>query len=980
LIVFLWGALVPLSRAEASKPGAEDAQFITDTWKVEDGLPHNSITSILQTRDGYLWLGTPNGLARFDGVRFSAVRGGDVSALKSNRILCLYEDRQGALWIGTRDGGLACYQRGQFACFTFRDGLSSDTVLCISEDNAGDLWVGTASGLNRRTDGRFVNFFKTDGLSDDRVNAILQARVGPLLIATGKGLCRFSAGRLKKCDVPDLPWAQGGIGFVCEPSEGQIWIAGDRGLCQLGAAGADGGMAAARVLPANVLALTKRKTGEIWFGTADGDLCRLEAGSTTGVQTRVGHFPSAIAALCEDREGNLWIGTANDGLYRLKQRQFHWIPFPEDLDPSQPPSVFETRDGQVWLASADKGLYQSHNGRFELAERWPLPKGVVVQTVQGIRPGEFWIGTQGEGLFHYQDGSLSHFSQGDGLSDSTIESLWADKDGSLWIGTRNGGLNRLRDSVITRFNTLWGFSGNFASALVRDAHGTFWIGTTGDGLFEFAQDRVRGFTNNAALPSRHILTLHADEAGCLWVGTAAGLCRVNGGQITTFTASNGLTDDPVNQLQSDDQGNLWVGCNHTLFRLGKAQLEACARGQIRRIDAVAYGKADGLPNFQCLSGAQPRYGRERGATVWFATTRGLAVVEPSRLQWNTQPPPVAIEQMLVDGQSVPLAEPIRVPPGKQSLQFQYTALSLTAPEKVRFRYRLEGVDRNWNDVCDTRSARYHKVPPGTCRFHVLACNNDGVWNEAGAALTVVLVPFWWATVWFRLTAALALAALLGGLYRLRRARRREIELLRVKIAGDLHDEVGSSLWSITLLSQMLEKHEALPAECRQTAGNVHRIAVQTSNSIRDIVWLINPAFDTVEDLVMRMKDFSGIALRGVECRWRCDGTNLFEKLSLDLRKNLLLLFKEAVTNVSKHARATRVEIHLEERAGLWRLIVRDNGVGFDPARPTTGNGLESLRARARKIGARLEIQSQPGQGTTLVFTTPSRIPKRKFKP
>ena len=949
---------------------------LVDTWQAEDGLPHNSVTSILQTRGGYLWLGTLNGLVRFDGIRFLTFRTADTPALMSNRILCLYEDRQGVLWIGTRDGGLTCYQRGQFTSVTFREGLSSDTVLCINEDQTGQLWVGTASGLNRRTEGGFVNFFKTDGLPDDRVNAILQPRAGPLLFATSKGLCRFSAGRLRECEVPGLPWVQGDLGFLYQDHAGRIWIAGNGRLCQLGVTDPVRGMAATRVLAANVLALAERESGGIWFGTADGDLYPVAAGSAAQVPKRVWHFPSALTALCGDREGNLWAGTANDGLYRLKQRQFQWVPFPEELGQSQISSVFEAPDGGLWLATSDKGLYQSRNGRFEFIEHLPLPDGVVVRTVCGIRKGEYWVGTLGEGLFHCKDGSFAHFSQNDGLSDSAIEALCAEKDGSLWIGTRNGGLNRLKGSEITRFNTPWGFSGNFASVLVRDAQGTLWIGTTGDGLFKFTQDRVWAFTNNVGLPSPYILTLHADDAGLLWVGTAAGLSRVKGGQVTAFTARNGLSDDAVSQLQSDEEGNLWIGCNHTIFRLSKAQLDACARRQLLRIDAVSYGKADGLPNFQCRLDTQARSGHE--GKVWFSTTKGLAVVEPSRLRLNTLSPPVVIEQVLVDNESVALTDLIRVPPGKESLQFQFTALSLTAPEKVRFRYQLEGVDRDWNEVGDTRTARYPKVPPGSYRFRVLACNNDGVWNEAGASMAVTLVPFWWATGWSRLAAALALAALLGGLYRLRRARRREIERLRVRVAGDLHDDLGSSLWSIALLSQVLEKHEALPFEYRQTAGEVHRIAVQTSNSIRDIVWLINPAFDTVQDLVLRMKDFAGIVLRGIECRWRCDGANLSSKLSLDLRQNLFLFIKEALTNISKHAQATVVEVQLEERADLWRLIIRDNGAGFDPGQPTTGNGLKNLRARTQKMGARLEIQSKLGQGTTVIFTTRSRLGRRNF--
>jgi signal transduction histidine kinase len=331
------------------------------------------------------------------------------------------------------------------------------------------------------------------------------------------------------------------------------------------------------------------------------------------------------------------------------------------------------------------------------------------------------------------------------------------------------------------------------------------------------------------------------------------------------------------------------------------------------------------------------------------------------------PPPVVIEHVLVENEDVPLNGAVRVAPGKESLQFQYTALGFTAPGKVLFRYQLEGFDRDWSEVSASRTARYPKVPPGKYRFRVLARNNDGVWNEDGASIAIVVIPFWWQTNWFRLATAGAVVGALGGLYRLGQNRRREIERLRVRIASDLHDDVGSSLWSITLLSRMLAQHGALSSEGQQDANEIHRIAVQTSNSIRDIIWLINPAFDSLQDLVLRMKDAAGTMLGGTEYRLTCEGIDLARKLPPDFRQNIFFLFKEALTNIAKHARATQVEVRLEERLGQWRFVLRDNGVGFDPTAETAGNGLKNLRARAVKMGATLEIESQPGQGTTLVL-------------
>ena len=329
---------------------------------------------------------------------------------------------------------------------------------------------------------------------------------------------------------------------------------------------------------------------------------------------------------------------------------------------------------------------------------------------------------------------------------------------------------------------------------------------------------------------------------------------------------------------------------------------------------------------------------------------------------------MVLEQVLVENEPVPLSAKIRVPPGRGKIQVQYTALSLTAPEKVRFRVRLAGFDRDWVEMAGNRSARYTQVPPGRYDFRVRACNNDGVWNEAGAGVALDVAPFWWQTVWFRVGVVVLAAATGAGVIRMRQARRREIERLRVRLAADLHDELGSSLWSITLLSRMLQKDGQMGMEERRDVGEIHRIAQHSSSAIRDIVWLINPAYDTAQDLVLRMRDFARTMLRGVEHGLQCGSVDPSRKLPLDFRQNVLLLFKEAVTNIGKHAQASQVEILLHESAGNWQLTIHDNGVGFDPAGDSSGHGLKSLHQRTKRIGGELTIKSQPGGGTSVTLT------------
>ncbi len=648
------------------------ADWVMDTWQTEAGLPHNSVTAILQAGDHYLWVGTSNGLARFDGVRFATYRVMDEPGLRSNRILCLHEDSRGAIWIGTEEGGLARYRGGQFTSLTTAEGLSSDTVLCLREDKAGDLWVGTASGLNRRRAGQFNTFFKVDGLPDDRVGAVCRPRTAPLLFATEKGLCQFSGERLSPYGAPAWSEMQTNICCLHSDREGQLWMGGEEGLFRLPASGANGTDPPTKVSSASVLCLAEGADGSVWFGTSAGDLWRGAApGATNSLgPQRVWHFPGPVTTLHEDNEGNLWAGTAGDGLHRLKRRQLRLIPLAERLGRKWAPCVFETAAGELRLVAGDKGLYRFQGGQFALLERLPLPDGVAVQTVCATPAGALWIGTLRDGLIECGWGVLNQFSERDGLSDSAIEVLYAQEDGGLWIGTRNGGLNYLKDRTVTRFNTPWGFSGNFACALEQDPQGSLWIGTSGDGLFQLTQGRFVAYSETNGLRNREIRALRADRDGSLWVGTGGGLCRLKAGRVSAFTARQGLAEEAIVQLRSDDEGNLWLGSNSGVSRVRKDQLNACAEGRAGFLDVVSYSKEDGLPGLQCLAEIQSGSSRVGGGWLWFSTTRGLVIVPRRGLQWNTQPPPVVIEHVLVENEDVPFSGSVRVAPGKENLRFQ----------------------------------------------------------------------------------------------------------------------------------------------------------------------------------------------------------------------------------------------------------------------------------------------------------------------
>lgn len=964
LFCLLWFAT---GNALWSQSLVEPSDWVVDSWQTEAGLPLNSVTCVLQTRDGYLWIGTPNGLARFDGVRFTTFRVADGVGLRSNRILCLFESANGALWIGTEEGGLTSHQQGKFTTFTTQDGLSSDIILCLGEDRNGALWAGTDSGLNRRADGRFTTFFKTDGLPDDRVTAISSRGNAVMVFATGNGLCEFRGDLLVPFESSLAGLARTNLNSMLEDRQGALWLAGGNGLVRTRVLGG-GDRSSTPVNSSNVTVLIQRRSGEIWFGSESGELGRVVGNENQLQPKAIWRAPRGVTSLCEDHEGNLWIGTTGDGLYRLKRRQLRLISVPNSEGGNWASCLYESSGGDLQWVARDNGVYRHQAGESVIGEKVKLPEGVVAHTVCQAQAGELWIGTLRDGLFRCTNGGFQQFSERDGLSDSAIEALYADSTGGLWIGTRNGGLNYFNGQKFTRFNTPWGFFGAFACAIEPAADGGLWIGTTGEGLFRFKDGGFTAYTAASGLPSGQIHALEAEADGSLWAGTARGLCLVKAGRVTRFN-EGGLAEEAIYQMRSDRDGNLWIGAGSRISRVRKQQLEAFADGRARFVDIVPYGSEDGVAGLQCLPRVQSRGVQKGQGGIWFATTKGLLVIEQNEELRNDSPPNVVLEAVFVENQNTPFSGGVVLPPGKDNLRFEFTALSLTSPGKVNFRYQLEGFDREFSEAGGTRSVRYPNVPPGRYQFQVIACNNDGVWNTTGASVAVWVQPFWWATVWFRTGVALTVTMGLVGLFRLRQARRREIERLRVRIASDLHDDLGSSLWSITLLSRMLAKHGKLGDEERQDISEINRIAIQSSNSIRDIIWLINPAFDSLQDFLLRTKDFAGTALRGVDYRMKCEIPDLSRKLPFDFRHNLFLFFKEALTNIARHANATTVAVLIEENNGCWQLTIRDNGKGFDPAADTEGNGLKNLRARAERMGARLEINSQPGQGSALVLTT-----------
>jgi ligand-binding sensor domain-containing protein len=940
---------------------AESGPYLAQTWTSDDGLPSTEVLALLQSREGYLWIGTPSGLARFDGDRFVTFRKSEAPGLTSNRILSLSNNRDDGIWIGMDGGGLTHYSAKRPELTPRVHGISSLVVLSVCADSRGELWVGTAAGLNRWQANRFATYMKVDGLPDETVTAIVERPGGGLLVGTGGGLVQFNQEKLGPfLTGKSLP--QSRINALAIDREQQIWIGAETGLYRV--QDEAGGVRCSQLSTGQVVSVLCRADGETWFGTESGVLYSLRQGDA--IPKEVHKFASALKCLLEDREGNAWAGT-RQGLTRLKKRQFHFVSEGSPFHPGQEVIAYYSSPAG-WSAEVRKD--GSANFPSDESGREPswFPTTGLAQTLDGFE-SVLWVGTSGEGLIRWDGHQKTVWGQREGLSDIFVATLCAESTDGVWVGTRNGGLNHVTRHGVRRYLTPWGFSGNYASVIASGVSGRVWIGTTGDGLFCLDNDTFTRHDTHTGLPNDHITALLTDKDDTVWAGTAGGLGLWHEGRWFSFTSKNGLPEDTIDQMQEDPSGNLWFACNQTIYRLSKEHLLSASREANPILSAIPYSRSDGLVDATMVPGASCRCTDRPGKLV-FPTTRGLLTIDTTSIEWNTNPPPVLLQEVLIGNESVPVANTIEVPPGRHTIQFRYTALSYTAPEKVRFRCRLSGFDNDWVEVGSSHTMRYTRIPPGTYQFEVIACNNDGLWNTAGATLGVHASAFWWETTWFRIGGLLSLATGAIGMVLLRRQRRHELERLRVRIAGDLHDEIGSSLWSITLLSKMLQQDGDLGEEGKQDAAEIHRIATQTSSALRDIVWMINPGLDTLQDMVLRMRDFLSATVRGTAVQLHSERADLSRKLSLGLRQSFFLFFKEAVTNVAKHARAHKIEVTVTDLFGFLELRVRDDGIGFDPAQRARGHGIESLSRRAKAVRGSIQINAAPGKGTEVILRAP----------
>ena len=975
--------------------------YQVDVWQREDGLPQNSVTCIRQASDGYLWLGTQDGLVRFDGIRFQLFDQNNTPAIKNSRIVQLFEDSERTLWIGTEQAGIVSLRAGMFTAYAMPSrGTTHNYARVFCDDPAGGFWLVSCEWqLIRFEQGELTVPSTNWGLEGVRCLAAAANESGQVWFGTERELAVWKAGKFE----PVL----GGtneesiqVDFLTASRAGGCWVATNGRIRRF-----DAGKWVAEFASISrpIYDLHEDRNGCLWVASMGNGLYRFAPdGEMLQLTTKEGMPSDFVRCVIEDREGNIWAGTEGGGLCRLKPATFKSLGTRQGLSSDLPVSMFEARDGALWIGMNGDGLDRWTGERVDhFGAEQGLRNGHVWSVLED-RQGVVWAGTW-DGLFRWENDRFVGQTDGTNIG-WQVFGMFEDSKGALWLGQQAfGAITRVMGDERTVIKIPGAASGLDVRVMAEDREGSLWIGTSDDGLYRMRQGQFSRFGRKDGLGSETIWSLKIDaDDGSLWVGTCrGGLSRWHEGKFSTWTQADGLLNNVICQILEDGRGNLWIGSHGGVFRLNKKELKEYAAGERKAIHCIGYGKADGLPSLECQGGFQPSGCRTRDGRLWFPTVKGLAFVDPGAIAHNPLAPLVAVEDVLIDSVErvrKPVVKPdmaataVKIPPGRQRLDFHYTALSFTAPEAVRFKYRLDGLEKEWTEAGMLRTANYSHVPPGEYRFHVIACNNDGVWNETGDSLALIVLPYFWQTKLFLGLVTLITLAVVAGSVRQIEARKmqrrlelaereRAIESERARIAKDMHDDLGANLTEIAILSELAQNPGAPPERARADLFKISTKARELTHSLDEIVWAVNPEYDTLDSLVTYCCDFAQDYLQtaAVMCRMEVPTRLPDVPLTTDVRHNLLLTLKEALNNVVKHANATEVFIQVLVEPELFSLTVKDNGRGLpsevlaaatseNVAPKPAGNGLTNMRHRIESIGGRFELRSQPGHGVEVKVT------------
>lgn len=986
--------------AFASNPALETGQFAHTSWNVRDGFFRGAVSSIAQTPDGFLWLGTEFGLMRFDGVRPVAWQPPAGQHLPSTSIFSLLAARDGTLWIGTSKG-LASWKNGKLTAYPAFAGQSIRAA--IIEDHDGTIWAG---GLAPAPPGRLcalragaIQCYGDDGALGNGVSGLSEDRAHNLWVGVRNGLWQWTPGPPKFYDAPGPAANGGGVQGLAEGDGGALLFGTMSGIKRLAAGSMEAYPPTAKMRPFSTTRLLRDPEGNLWIGTSDAGLVHVHQGKTDVFAQADGLSGDFIEALFIDQEGTVWVGT-DGGLDRFREAVAATLSLHQGLSNASVLSVLADRDGSVWL-STRRGLNRWNNGQISI---FGPGDGTIGGTYAGSmfqdRRGRVWASTVHE--FGYLENG--RFIPVKAVPGGVVYSIAEDAAGNLWIANKVLGLVQLRPDGKVR-QLPWEGLGHkdYAMTLAPDpSRRGLWAGFYQGGIAYFEDVQVRtSYAATDGLGEGRVNNLRFDPDGTLWAATEGGLSRVKNGRVATLNGRNGLPCDSVHWMLQDDDRASWLYTTCGMLRIARSEMDAWAAAVDKNKDAkpavhaTVFDTSDGVRSLEDNGGYTPHAAKSADGRLWFLPSDGASVIDPRHIPYNRLPPPVQIEQIIADRKTYDILSDeqrsMRLPANVRDLEIDYTALSLVAPEKMQFRYKLDGWDQDWQDVGNRRQAFYSHLPPRNYRFRLAASNNSGVWNEAGASFGFSIAPAYYQTIWFQLGCIAALLGTLWGLYRLRlrqlawqfHMRLEERVDERTRIAREFHDTLLQSFQSVLMkLSALSHRLADRPEIHREMEAIVERARLAVTEG-RDAVQGLRSSTTITNELAQAIRSFGEQLAAEIPAGLNCPEVLVqVEGESRELvpivRDEVYRIACEALRNAHCHAQAGRIDVWMRYREQHFELRVRDDGKGIDSKILKDGgraghHGLPGMQERAKSVGGKLTLRSGPDSGTEAGISIPAAI-------
>jgi ligand-binding sensor domain-containing protein/two-component sensor histidine kinase len=948
--------------------------YVSRIWRTQDGLPENRIRAISQTADGYLWIGTSGGLARFDGVRFVVYARFNTPGMTDDNIRALESARDGSLWIATDGGGLLHYKDGRFQSFGPKEGLANEFVGAVMEDHKGNIWAATNRGLFRGGAGKFERLDEELHLPNIAFYGLYEDHDGRVFAGGPSGLFSIENGKLR----PYGPRNESEVYRMNGLRDRSLWLGTNHGLRITGNSQRDVKPLQTKSM---IGAISEDHAGNAWIGTLGDGLFVIPNGQVVAFRLPTTLPDNSISAILEDREENIWVGTS-DGLVRLNAPDVGLLNRRDGLSDDDVVTVYCGQRGNVWLTTVTGGVYRYSGGRIEAVQLPPPADNLRIRTAHEDHTGAFWFGSDNQGVVRVANGKASRFTMAEGLRNNGIQGFFEDRNRDLWIATTSG-LSRWDGSRFTNYYLQEGLSYGWVRSFAEDLNGDMLVGTD-RGINRFHDGKFVPDQAFALLNHDRIWAIFPESPDTLWIATrGAGLVRVRNGKVSRITTQEGLLSNSIFQLIGDGAGRLWMSGPLGIFSASFSDLNSAADGRLDSDAVLSYKIGQGLESTQINGGVQPAGCLASDGELWFPSVKGAVHFKP-RNPPISHSSPVRIESVLIDHQIVPASDEIVIGPGRRRVEIDFTACSLRAPERITFRYKLDRFDARWIAATGPRAASYDNLPPGRYRFQVVARDGSLKDGSSEAGISLIVQPHFYQTNWFYVLALAGAGACVAGVFLFQGKQARDRYNLRLaertRIAREMHDTVVqgcvgvSTLLEAAACSARSDQDQML--ECLDNARIYLRLTLdEARQALSD---LRHDSFESglpgaLSELTRTVSEDKGIPIT-----LQVVGSAV--QLADSTNRTLLLVTREAIRNAVAHGSPSAVDVRLDfEQSGI-RLSISDNGCGLEaPSARLAASGhfgILGMRERMEQIGGSLEITSSPGNGASVVAHIPfPRTPK-----